>query len=710
MADNNVSIGISADVTQAKAQLGVLQASLRDVRKEWRQLAQEQAQNKGADPARYLEVTRQLQSLDREIVKHTVVTHASTRANTEHTETFRRMGIELSHLTHAAGLSNEVLRATKFGLAGLVGTQVIRTLGEVSDRIKAITDQAKQTGAGTQNVQALGKAFRETGGSAADATSVIDKIAGAIRDAERAALQAGGTLGGPATLRGGVKDLTSEVTTFGTTAVQVYRGASKEAVDFGDKLKGVRVNITDLYRQFPGSGADRTQAVVKGIATELNNLVAAGKYAEANLRSLDLTGLSLDRALPSLNKFINEREKLLAAMKQQGTLLDPQTEKKALEYAIAVDDVTESYQGLQQQIALMVFPDATRWIHQLQEFLSRPAGQKSAWEEFLAIDEFKKNIAIIEADWQALLASMRWGDEQLKAAHDALWKSLSGQGPGGGGAFGDPSIAAMPLPEDRGKGAQPLAQTSAAQWNQLTKSVTENTKITVGNIEGAFSGLASWSANLAKSMVSIWNAAMSALKKPDTGDWSPKSDDTSGIALRGGGGKSLTDTSAVNPYAGMDPQAAADAKAAVRAASGYVDPAGTRAISSGPTTWREIPTGGGIERPFASGGYIRGPGSGTSDSILARLSNGEFVVNSDSVRRLGVGFLQGLNSFASGGLVGALPRFASGGAVSSPAGFTIVLGGHSFNASTDNATAASLARVARSQSMRSAGRKPGWAN
>src|SRR4029077_9570055 len=66
---------------------------------------------------------------------------------------------------------------------------------------------------------------------------------------------------------------------------------------------------------------------------------------------------------------------------------------------------------------------------------------------------------------------------------------------------------------------------------------------------------------------------------------------------------------------------------------------------------------------MARGGYVRGPGSGTSDSILARLSAGEFVVNSASVRRLGTSFLSGLNGFAAGGLVG-IPRFAGGGLVS----------------------------------------------
>ncbi|WP_275547548.1 tape measure protein [Pseudomonas sp. Marseille-Q0931] len=61
---------------------------------------------------------------------------------------------------------------------------------------------------------------------------------------------------------------------------------------------------------------------------------------------------------------------------------------------------------------------------------------------------------------------------------------------------------------------------------------------------------------------------------------------------------------------------------------------------------------------YADGGLIRGPGTGTSDSILARLSNGEFVMRADAVRHYGSALLQRLNSRQ-------LPRFADGGLVSS---------------------------------------------
>lgn len=69
-------------------------------------------------------------------------------------------------------------------------------------------------------------------------------------------------------------------------------------------------------------------------------------------------------------------------------------------------------------------------------------------------------------------------------------------------------------------------------------------------------------------------------------------------------------------------------------------------------------TGG---RQVATGGYISGPGSGTSDSIPARLSNGEFVVKASATARHRA-FLEQLNNgYAAGGLV---TGYSDGGIVS----------------------------------------------
>jgi hypothetical protein len=61
----------------------------------------------------------------------------------------------------------------------------------------------------------------------------------------------------------------------------------------------------------------------------------------------------------------------------------------------------------------------------------------------------------------------------------------------------------------------------------------------------------------------------------------------------------------------------------------------------------------------AVGGFISGKGTATSDSILSRLSNGEFVIKASSVAALGRNNLDFINQF------GKLPAFATGGFIGS---------------------------------------------
>ncbi|WP_052193496.1 phage tail tape measure protein [Pseudomonas sp. 11/12A] len=63
-----------------------------------------------------------------------------------------------------------------------------------------------------------------------------------------------------------------------------------------------------------------------------------------------------------------------------------------------------------------------------------------------------------------------------------------------------------------------------------------------------------------------------------------------------------------------------------------------------------------VKAGYATGGLISGPGTGTSDSIVARLSNGEYVLTADAVRTYGTDLLDKMNA-------GNLPKFASGGPV-----------------------------------------------
>jgi hypothetical protein len=89
----------------------------------------------------------------------------------------------------------------------------------------------------------------------------------------------------------------------------------------------------------------------------------------------------------------------------------------------------------------------------------------------------------------------------------------------------------------------------------------------------------------------------------------------------------------------------------------------------------EIPRLGAVSVPqgFAEGGRIRGPGTGTSDSIPIMASDGEFMINAASTGRLaadfGAGFLDWLNSYRGVTVSGdpsmarVRPGYADGGLI-----------------------------------------------
>lgn len=82
-------------------------------------------------------------------------------------------------------------------------------------------------------------------------------------------------------------------------------------------------------------------------------------------------------------------------------------------------------------------------------------------------------------------------------------------------------------------------------------------------------------------------------------------------------------------------------KAEITAAPLLAIPLGIALIALGTAVQATISKSG---KGFASGGLVNGPGSGTSDSIAALLSNGEFVLRAQAVQRIGVPALERMNS------------------------------------------------------------------
>jgi hypothetical protein len=73
-------------------------------------------------------------------------------------------------------------------------------------------------------------------------------------------------------------------------------------------------------------------------------------------------------------------------------------------------------------------------------------------------------------------------------------------------------------------------------------------------------------------------------------------------------------------------------------------------------------------KKMAMGGYISGAGSGTSDSIPAMLSNGEYVISAKSVQAAGLPMLDRINKMGKGGPVYDVPSYSMGGRVKYNAG------------------------------------------
>lgn len=123
---------------------------------------------------------------------------------------------------------------------------------------------------------------------------------------------------------------------------------------------------------------------------------------------------------------------------------------------------------------------------------------------------------------------------------------------------------------------------------------------------------------------------------------------------------------------------------------------------------------GGNVQGLAKGGEIDGPGTGTSDSILARLSRGEFVIKAAAVQQYGAGLFHALNNmqmpgFAQGGLVPAPVRLGGGATAGPTSTLNLTIGDRTFNGLRGpKSTIDDLSNYAVSRQTSAAGSNPQW--
>jgi hypothetical protein len=117
---------------------------------------------------------------------------------------------------------------------------------------------------------------------------------------------------------------------------------------------------------------------------------------------------------------------------------------------------------------------------------------------------------------------------------------------------------------------------------------------------------------------------------------------------------------------------------------------------------------------MAEGGEVHGPGTTTSDSIMARLSRGEFVNNAKSVAHYGTDLFHALNNmtfpgFAMGGLVPSPVRLSGGGSAPATSTVNLSIDGRSFGSLRGSkSTVDDLSAFAISRQTSAAGSNPSW--
>ena len=94
----------------------------------------------------------------------------------------------------------------------------------------------------------------------------------------------------------------------------------------------------------------------------------------------------------------------------------------------------------------------------------------------------------------------------------------------------------------------------------------------------------------------------------------------------------------------------------------------------------------------ATGGFIQGPGTKNSDSIPARLSNGEYVVRASAVDEYGVGMLNEINE-KKFGATGGMKKYATGGFVGASAASTQTATALGYGAVTASAVKKGISRL-----------------
>ena len=426
--------------------------------------------------------------------------------------------------------------------------------------------------------------------------------------------------------------------------VDLSKMSGAQAIDFANNLKDVQAGIEQVFNDKNGLGG-------QGLTDAITNANTQTKKYQDQIKALQKVDSNYyDQKLKAIDKEIKKINELadarIKALQQEADAEDYniQLQKKRLEYqdALAAGDMSAAAQAQLDIKNLQKQKSLKDTISAIDE--KRNTEVKAQQTEAEKIKEKQDAISVAAQTATAKATEYTANAQELQGYKNSIENLLLRYK---GGEKGIDKELAVVL--------QNLSKSSNTEAKKLYKSLVQQYGYNTGSATGTLEATAS----------GMLNKFDEILKNPEYGSFKTAVDkfvdavnkfsgttDAEGKKKTVGGYMTMTKT----PGTGY-------IKEKYLSDAGYSTEVGTvfpfagknyEVVRKNPddntlTAVEKKAMGGYIKR-YAQAGFVSGPGTGTSDSIPAYLSNGEYVVRAASVSKVGVPFLDNINKMANGGL------------------------------------------------------------
>jgi len=551
---------------------------------------------------------------------------------------FRDTAAQQSEAAFGAVKTAAEATATAIGIAGSEATSTVETWVNGTETATNSTDEWGRT---IDDVINGMKEIKETASKGFAMSEAVDASVSSYQNLLDALNESGGSL--------------NQGFAEGRSSAQAFQSSIVDTIGLAEGMGlSAAEGVNIVYSNMIANGASAAD-----VQLQLNGLVQSGVISSVQMSQIMAGTLAMSPKAANLAaQFGKLKANIGGAAQKVVTLIDYANDlasvfKRAFDIRFSgqntLDDITSAFQDISDTTK-----DANQNISDLQADLDSLTADKALQEYFLSVaNAYGDTLAAaqIQAKLNKINAQIASTNEDLSDAQSDANKTLVGNS--AAAIANRKTITSLVSTYQShiqalaasGMSQEQLAAETAVLKQQFLDQATQlgYNQNELGTYAVAFDDVSTAIANVPRNVnvEANTNPALQALN-----EFAAKSR----AAIASAGGRVNIDTSGIDGIG---------ADAGQKFKNGFARNAnGSFTFSDG--SGRMIGSPASI-RFLAGGGYISGPGTASSDSISAQLSNGEYVMRASAVSKYGAGFFDQLNQMRA-------PRFASGGLVSGPSG------------------------------------------